>query len=199
MRIIGKHIARLCTALGMKVLISERKDDDTSSSSSSSSPDHHHHHPEQQRHPFRAVLRAATVLFLAVPLSPSTRNLLSAPELALLAAAAAPVVINVSRGGVADEAAVLASLASRRLFGYGTDVFAVEPAGDADDSVLLGAAAAEGNERGGRERLNLVLTAHLAWLSGTTIANQVQRVRENLRAWGEGEGKGDVVVLGTKG
>lgn len=186
----------------MKVLIAERKD---SSSSSTSPPDHQGPTPTSssppQRHPFATVLRAATVLFLAVPLHPSTRHLLAAPELALLAARPAAVVVNVSRGAVADEAAVLAALASRRLFGYGTDVFAVEPAGDAADSVLLGAAAAaaggDGRERGGGE-LNLVLTAHLAWLSRTTIANQVRRVRENLRAWAEGEGKGDVIVLGTK-
>lgn len=184
----------------MKVLISDRRD----ALSTSSSP------PTPHRHPFTTVLREATVLFLAMPLTPSTRNLISTTELDLLCTnntprPRQPIIINVSRGGITDEAAILTSLRLARsgagpgLFGYGTDVFAVEPAGDADDSVLLGAAK-DGVEGAGlgREALNLVMTAHLAWLSGMTVANQVRRVGDNIRAWMEGEGEGDVVVLGTR-
>lgn len=192
----------------MKVIIAERKQQASPASPSStttttSSP---------PRLPLPAVLSASTILFLAVPLTPTTTNLLSGPELALLAPHA--VVVNVSRGGVADERAVLAALASRKLHGYGTDVFAVEPAGDGGDSVLLAAAATssaargsdddsngdgDGEENGGKEdRLNLVMTAHLAWLSGTTITNQKRRVGENLWAWAEGQGRGDVVVAGSR-
>lgn len=187
----------------MKVIIAERKQQTspastTTTNTTSSSP---------PRLPLPAVLSASTILFLAVPLTPSTTNLLSGPELALLAPHA--VVVNVSRGGVADERAVLSALASHRLHGYGTDVFAVEPAGDGGDSVLLAAAArssdydsnggGDGEEKREKEdRLNLVMTAHLAWLSGTTITNQKRRVGENLWAWAEGQGRGDVVVAGSR-
>lgn len=92
-----------------------------------------------------------------------------------------------SRGGIVDESAVLAALQARdHLFGYGTDVFAVEPAGNEEDSVLLGEEA---------RCLNLVMSAHLAWVSEVTLANQKRRIAENLRWFVEGEeGMGDIIV-----
>lgn len=174
----------------MKVLISSRKDDSCpaingdSSSSSSSLP----------RVPFTTLLSTCSVLFLAVPLSPTTRSLISSPELALLHPST--TIINVSRGSIVDEAAVLAALKTRRIFGYGTDVFATEPAGNGEDSCLLDAAAVPATV--GEERVNLVMTGHLAWLSETTIANHKRKVGENLKAWVEGDGEGDVIVRGCR-
>lgn len=173
---VGKHIARLCRALGMKVVISQRKEAGVAEqaltngcrqwSAGGDGP---------ARAPFADVLAQATVLFLALPLTPQSAGLLSAPELARMRPDA--LVVNVSRGGIVDEAAVVSALSSGALFGYGTDVFAREPAGGADDSPLLDAAAA------GAGGLNLTLTGHLAWFSGTTMSNQVRRVKENLRAF----------------
>lgn len=187
----------------MKVLISSRKNDTTTTttttntSSSSSAP------YDPQRVPFTTLLTTASVLFLAVPLSPTTRSLIAEPELAPLSPST--IIINVSRGGIVDETAMLAALRARKVFGYGTDVFATEPAGDGEDSCLLGAARVggeedrEGGEGGeGKERVNLVMTGHLAWFSETTIANQKRKVGENLRAWMEGKGEGDIVVKGTR-
>lgn len=177
----------------MKVIISSRKNDTATSSFSSATN-------TPQRVPFTTLLTTASVLFLAVPLSPTTRSLLAEPELALLSPST--IIINVSRGGIVDETAMLAALTARQVFGYGTDVFATEPAGDRDDSCLLGAARVGGEEEGegaeGKERVNLVMTGHLAWFSETTIANQKRKVGENLRAWMEGKGEGDVVVRGTR-
>lgn len=97
------------------------------------------------------------------------------------------VLINVSRGGIVDEAAILAALKARdHLFGYGTDVFAVEPAGSEQDSLLLGEEA---------RCLNLVVTGHQAWVSETTLANQKKRVGQNLRRFvGGDDGMDDVIV-----
>lgn len=193
---VGKHIARLCRALGMKVMISQRKGDAAPSTTkpltngqqdgvaepaAASSAE-----GEPARVPFKDVLTQATVLFLALPLTPQSAGLISTPELSQVRPDA--VVVNVSRGGIADEAAVVSALRSRALFGYGTDVFAREPAGGGDDSPLLGAAA----EAGG---LNLTLTGHLAWFSGTTMSNQVRRVKENLRAFLDGEVGPDGIVV----
>lgn len=163
-------------------------------SSSSPSPSEKQDQLRPSRVPFTQLLQTGTVIFLALPLLPSTRSLLSTPELALLSPDS--VLVNVSRGGIVDETAVLAALTSRRIFGYGTDVFSVEPAGDDRDSVLLGGgggAAAEGGV------LNLTMTGHLAWLSRMTVANQKRRVGENLRAWVDGvDGWGDVVVPSSR-
>ncbi|CAN8105105.1 unnamed protein product [Discula destructiva] len=176
---VGKHIVRLCTALGMRVLISDRKGPPSSSLQTTDTP-------PNARTPFPTLLTTASVLFLALPLTPTTHSLIAAPELARMDPHT--VLINVSRGGIVDEPAVLRALRERRIFGYGTDVFATEPAGGAGDSCLLG-------EEG--RGVNLVMTAHLAWLSETTVANQRGKVQANLRAWLEGRGGGDVVVMGN--
>ena len=189
---VGKHIAKLCRALGMKVVISQRKGSDTAPATTVPEPLANGHEgqgtaaEEQQppRVPFTDVVTQATVLFLALPLTPQSAGLVSAPELERVRPDA--VVINVSRGGIVDEAAVVDALRSRALFGYGTDVFAREPAGGGDDSPLLGEGA-----RG----LNLTLTGHLAWFSGTTMLNQVRRVKENLRAFLDGRVGADGIVV----
>lgn len=191
---VGKHIAKLCRALGMKVVISQRKGGSGDAATAESLTNGHKEGAtapaaggkgsEPARVSFADVLTQATVIFLALPLTPQSASLFSAPELSQVRPDA--IVVNVSRGGIVDEEAVVSALRSRALFGYATDVFAREPAGGADDSPLLGEGA-----RG----LNLTLTGHLAWFSGTTMSNQVRRVKENLRAFLDGEvGPNGIVV-----
>lgn len=64
-------------------------------------------------------------LVLACPLAEATRGLLGAAQIAVLPKGAG--LINVSRGGVADEAAVRAALESGQLMGAYVDVFSQEP------------------------------------------------------------------------
>ncbi len=71
------------------------------------------------------LLRSAHVLSLHAPLTPATRGLIGAAQLALLPAGA--ILINTARGPLIDEAAVLAALESGRLRGAGIDVWAHEP------------------------------------------------------------------------
>ena len=71
------------------------------------------------------LLRASDVLSIHAPLTPETRGLVGAAELALLRPGA--VVVNVSRGGIVDEAALADALLSGRLHPAGLDVFEVEP------------------------------------------------------------------------
>jgi phosphoglycerate dehydrogenase-like enzyme len=62
---------------------------------------------------------------LALPLTPETRGLIDARALAALPPTA--VLINVGRGAVVDEAALVAALRARRLRGAALDVFETEP------------------------------------------------------------------------
>jgi lactate dehydrogenase-like 2-hydroxyacid dehydrogenase len=172
----GKRIASLCRALGMKILISDRKHPQPSPNGVSA------RHSNEPRTPFAEVLRSATVLMLALPLTADTHNLISTTELAAMRPDA--IIVNVSRGRIVDEQALVAALTRRDVFGYGTDVFETEPAGSAEDSVLLGEEA-----RG----LNVVLTPHLAWSSDTTRANVMRLVEENVRHWVEGSEVNTVV------
>lgn len=72
-----------------------------------------------------AVLPAADVLVLACPLTPETDGLVSRARVDLLPAGA--VVVNIARGQVLDEAALVDALVEGRLGGAALDVFAVEP------------------------------------------------------------------------
>lgn len=73
------------------------------------------------------LLAAADVLSLHAPLTPETRGLIGAAELARLPAGA--IVVNTSRGELIDEAALAAALAAGHVAGAGLDTLADEPPG----------------------------------------------------------------------
>ncbi len=72
-----------------------------------------------------ALLPLADLVTLHLPLTPETRNLLGAKQLALLKPGS--TLVNVGRGGIVDEVALYDALASGRLAGAATDVFVNEP------------------------------------------------------------------------
>lgn len=71
------------------------------------------------------VIAAADVLSLHVPLTDTTHHLLDAAALSRMKRGA--VVVNVSRGGLIDEAALAEAIASKHLGGAGLDTFETEP------------------------------------------------------------------------
>lgn len=71
------------------------------------------------------LLRTSDVLTLHVPLTPETRKMIGAAEIAKLARGS--YLINASRGEVLDQEAALAALASGQLAGVALDVFDPEP------------------------------------------------------------------------
>jgi phosphoglycerate dehydrogenase-like enzyme len=71
------------------------------------------------------VLRQADLLSIHCRLTDATRRLLGAAQLALMKPTA--YLVNVARGEVIDEAALVTALRERRIAGAGLDVFAVEP------------------------------------------------------------------------
>jgi phosphoglycerate dehydrogenase-like enzyme len=81
-----------------------------------------------------AVFGQSDIVCLAVPLTPATRHLIGAREIALMKPTA--WFINTSRGAVVDEPALIAALQERRIAGAGIDVFEQEPV--AADNPLLG-------------------------------------------------------------
>lgn len=103
------------------------------------------------------VRDSAHVLSLHLPLTPDTERMVDAEFLAAMPAGA--VVLNVSRGGLIDSAALAAALDSGRLSAAALDVLDQEP--PAADHPLLG-------------RDDVVLTPHIAYFSSFTEAEYVR-------------------------
>ncbi|MBM4070609.1 MAG: D-2-hydroxyacid dehydrogenase [Planctomycetes bacterium] len=111
---IGQSIARLCRALGMRVVGCRRTPQPTPY--------------VDQVYPIgdlQAMLAECDVLAVAAPLTAQSENMLGTAEFAALKRGA--IYINVSRGGIAQEQALLAALQSGHVAAAGLDVFAVEP------------------------------------------------------------------------
>lgn len=72
------------------------------------------------------LARQSDVLMIAAPLNDSTRHMIDAAVLDALGTEG--LIVNVARGGVVDENALLAALHARRTAGAALDVFAQEPA-----------------------------------------------------------------------
>lgn len=81
-------------------------------------------------HEMETILPSGDVVIITAPLTAETRQFMDAGRLALLPDGA--IVVNVSRGAVLDEAALLRELDSGRLRGAVLDVFATEPLPEAD-------------------------------------------------------------------
>ena len=71
------------------------------------------------------LLRQSDLVSIHVPLTDETRKMIGAPQLALMKSSA--VLVNTSRGGIIDEAALYEALKGGRLFAAGLDVWEVEP------------------------------------------------------------------------
>ena len=71
------------------------------------------------------LLRESDFLVLLLPYSPATHHTIGAAELALMKPTAH--LINVARGGIVDDEALISALRQRRLSGAGLDVFEGEP------------------------------------------------------------------------
>ena len=112
---IGGEIARLGQALGLTVIGVRR------SPVRSSDPVDECVTPDE----LPRVLPRADFLALACPLTDATRQLIDASALALLPAGAR--VLNIARGAIIDESALIEALRSGSLGGAYLDVFATEP------------------------------------------------------------------------
>lgn len=160
---IARHVATRASALGMEVIAFD--------------PFVHEEDPAWREMRVRSasleeLLAAADVVSLHVPLTGTTRNLVDAAAIARMKADA--IVINTSRGGIVDEAALVAALREGRLGGAALDVFAVEPVTPESGMAF-------------RDAPNLILTPHIAGV--TAEGNRwisVLTVRNVLRALGRG-------------
>jgi glycerate dehydrogenase len=159
---LGQTVAKLGAAFGMRVLFAEQR-------GASLRPG---------RVAFEKVLAEADVVSLHVPLTPATRNLIGATELARLKPSA--ILINSARGGVVDEVALVAALHAGQLAGAAVDVLSTEPP-PADHPLLTA------------NLPNLLVTPHVAWASRQAQQRMADEVVENIAAFLRGELRNRIV------
>ena len=125
--------------------------------------------------PLEELLRTADVVCVHVPLLPSTRGLIGAAQLAAMKPGA--VLVQASRGGVVDEAALAAQLASGRLGGAAVDVYETEPIAANNPLLALEGDAAR----------KLLLTPHVAGVTRQSYALLFRSSWENVERALRGE------------
>jgi phosphoglycerate dehydrogenase-like enzyme len=157
---IGSEIARLGRALGLHVVGVRRSPPDAQLAVDEWVP------PAR----LRDLLPRAHWLALACPLTDETRGWIDAEALALLPDGAH--VINVARGEIVDEAALVAELRSGRIAGAYLDVFEIEPLPESSPLWSLP---------------NVIVTPHAAALSAGNQARQAEIFLANLRRYAIGE------------
>lgn len=172
---IGRELARQANALGMTVLAIKRDvmhpADDTS-----------YREPETgdpkgeipaRLYPPEAIASMAAAcdfLVLIMPLTNATRGMINADVLKAMKKTA--VLINVARGGVVDEAALIEALKDGEIAGAALDVFAAEPL--PPESPLWAMP-------------NVIISPHIAGLRADYHARAAEVFAENLRRYLNGE------------
>jgi lactate dehydrogenase-like 2-hydroxyacid dehydrogenase len=153
---IGQAIARRCSAFGLEVVYHGRKQ-----------------RPGVDWRYYPSLIEMARdvdVLILSVPGGAATSRLVDAAVLEALGPEG--ILINVARGSVVDEPALISALKEGRILAAGLDVFAAEP-NVPEELIALD---------------NVVLLPHLGSASVLTRKLMGQLVLDNLVSWFEGHG-----------
>ncbi|CAN2535033.1 Glycerate+dehydrogenase [Methylocapsa aurea] len=146
---LGKSIATRAEALGMKLLINDVV-------------------PGPGIVDIPTILREADVVTLNLPLTPQTKNLIGAKELASMKKTS--IIINTARGGIVDEQALADALRNGVIAGAGFDVLTVEP--PKQGNILLDPTIP-----------NLIVTPHVAWASKEAMQVLADQLVDNIDAF----------------
>lgn len=167
---IGREIARICQALGAQVLATKRdlKTLDAGGYVLEGLGDSQADIPERLYPPqaLPSMASECDFLVLTVPLTPETRGLVNEKVFESMKDTA--YLIDVSRGGVVDQGALVEALREGTIAGAALDVYPVEPL--PESSPLW-------------ELPNVILSPHVAGTSGQYLERAADLFAENLRRY----------------
>ena len=156
---IGKRVARIAEAFGCRVIY-------YSTSGRNNNPDY-------TQVDFDTLLKESDVVSIHAPLNADTKGLFNAAAFAKMKPSA--VLINVGRGPIVDEPALVDALNNGQIAGAGLDVMETEPL--PADSPLFNV----------KDPDKLLMTPHMAWASVEARQRLVNEVALNLKAFLGGE------------
>ncbi len=171
---IGRAVGALATAFGCRVVAVRRR---SAAGSTGSGPD-------DESRPFGEVmldrvggpealpelLAESDFVVLAAPLTPETENMIDGRALEAMKPGA--WLINVARGRLVDERALVAALREGRIGGAVLDTFREEPLAPTSPFYDLP---------------NVIVTPHTSWSSGRVLDRSVELFCDNLRRYAAGE------------
>jgi phosphoglycerate dehydrogenase-like enzyme len=176
---IGRAVASLATAFGCRVMAVRRDPSGGGSASGAgAAPPRHAEQPPLEPHVdallpadrLPELLAQSDFAVLALPLTPDTESLFDDAMLGHMKPGA--WLINVARGRLVDERALMRALGEGRLGGAVLDTFWEEPL--ASDSPLYGLP-------------NLIVTPHTSWSSGRVLDRSIELFCDNLGRFAAGE------------
>lgn len=153
---IGKRVADVAIAFGMQVVVAQSL---TGANKQ-----------QQERLPLPQLLQQADVISLHCPLSPLSENLIDAKALAMMKTDA--IVLNMARGGVVHEQALLQALLNGQIRAAACDVLTQEP--PPADHILLQ-----------QDMPNLLITPHMAWGSRQARQQLLDQVLDILQSFAD--------------
>lgn len=149
---IGKRVAQIASALGTKTLINPHRVRDGFDYST-----------------LDEVCGNSDIISVHVPLTAETRGMIDEKHIAMMKKTA--VFINVSRGAVADEAALAAAIQDGRLGGLGIDVYSEEPLSkDSPYNKIL-------------HKSNVIFTPHMAWGAYEARKRCIDEIEKNIETF----------------
>lgn len=168
---IGREIAHIARTFGMEVLAVKRDvrqpaDPDGYALPDCGDPEGIYFHRLYPPEALISMVRECDFVVLTVPLTESTRNMIDADVFEAMKPTA--YVINLSRGEIVDEDALLAALRSGQIAGAGLDVFAAEPL--PEDSPLW-------------KEPNLIISPHISGITDDYDTKAVTVFIENLKRY----------------
>ena len=152
---LGRPVARLAEAFGMKVVAWDRTRSSTRRDEFG-----------VERLPLDDLIAGSDVVTIHLRLSDESRGLLNRERLWKMKLGA--ILINTSRGAIIDETALIEALREKRLAGAGLDVFSTEPLPPTHQL---------------RSLPNVLLTPHVGWKVGDVLHEFVEIAAGQLDAW----------------
>jgi phosphoglycerate dehydrogenase-like enzyme len=169
---IGRAVASLASAFGCRVVAVRRRSDTGGASGGADIDGLRAVEPDEVLGPdgLPALLGQSDFVVLAAPLTPETEGMID--DAALAAMKRGSWLVNVARGRLIDERALLRALGEGRIGGAVLDTFAEEPL--PPDSPFY-------------DLPNAIVTPHTSWSSARVLDRSVELFCDNLRRFAAGE------------
>jgi phosphoglycerate dehydrogenase-like enzyme len=171
---IGRAVGALATAFGCRVVAVRRRADEGSRPSATDDESRSFGEVMLDRvggpELLPELLGESDFVVLAAPLTPETQNMIDADALAAMKPSA--WLVNIARGALVDDRALLNALRDGQIGGAVLDTFRDEPLPPTSPFYDLA---------------NVIVTPHTSWSSGRVLDRSVELFCENLRRYASGE------------